>query len=668
MIQRSDKLKDDDRLSIFEYLSQKFSIIPLRGGFASPIEASGDPDEMKRMANKLKRPIESGWEKWCETIRSFNRQDFKADRAGIACGPASDVLVLDVDYIDKFWKVLRFNGIDPMLPPTFAVKSGGRGDRYHYYFRYPNDGKKYSCRSKAECFDVKGIGGQVICPGSLHPETQKPYVIATNEKILDAPNWLLEYSSGAREIFTEEEQDKRSIKKLTKTVRNKASGSELLETGLVDLDSLIAGLLISEDIKQKIMTPYLRGTRSEPSWSVLLGLLNAGVDERTIRSIYQSYPIGEKSREKPDWFEREIEAAKKTIAQNPIGVHMQLGFSSGTNASPSDSEYGIVNAFDVLTAQTNFEFLIDNFWPKDEPLLITGYGGAGKSVLTLQIAMDLVFPPANGFLNKYVVLHGGHRVLFVQSENSLVGMKRRLELIRCAYAIPDDVIREKLFFVGRKKDIRATGDLDSPRFQDVIKKQHDLIEFDILVIDPLISFHSKDENSNDEMRRLLDNFSDFCESLKVSPLIIHHHGKFKQERGVGGGRGASAIGDWSPNTWELEYKEKDKKFRFIHKKARNFMLNDDLSLELSNLRFAVSVQSGSLKNDTTYFVIKALQNLNGVAQTQTVLKNEVVDVYKVENPGKSITAVTAVKYIKDAVGKKAVKTIHGSKGSISYQL
>ena len=65
---------------------------------------------------------------------------------------------------------------------------------------------------------------------------------------------------------------------------------------------------------------------------------------------------------------------------------------------------------------------------------------------------------------------------------------------------------------------------------------------------------------------------------------------------------------------------------------------------------------------------KALQNLNGVASTQTILKNEIVKVYAADNPGKSISAVTAVKYIQDAVGKNAIKTIPGSKGSISYQI
>jgi len=655
LIQRADQLDAGGRLTIFEFLAQTLSLIPLRDGFPTPAEIKAHG--LAKAAKKYKGPIENGWQRWCRKKRPFDQANFSTDRAGVACGPASGVLVLDVDNHHLFEAWIQEKHPDEPLPVTLKVKTGGHGERFHYYFQYPSGDEQYSCCSVKGIFDIRGVGGQVLTPGSLHPETRKPYVVVENVSIAPAPLWLLDMSKKSHG-GKKDHDEQSSLESISK--------KHILEIALVD--TFLSNLNLSDDTKQKILTRFPQGQRSEPSWSVLLGLLNANVDEMTIRRIYQSYPIGEKSREKPGWFEREIEAAKKTIAQNPIGVHMQLGLSSGANASSSDSEYAIVNAFDVLTAQTNFEFLIDNFWPKDEPLLITGYGGAGKSVLTLQIAMDLVFPPGNGFLDKFKVLHGRHRILFVQSENSLVGMKRRLELIRGAYAVPDNVIQQSVFFLGRKNDIRATGDLDSQKFQDVIKKQHDSVGFDILVVDPLISFHNKDENSNDEMRRLLDNFSEFCESLKVSPLIIHHHGKFKQERGVGGGRGASAIGDWSPNTWELEYKEKDKKFKFIHKKARNFMLNDDLALELRNLRFSSDVQQGGSKNDTSYYVIKALQSLNGVASTQTILKNEVVKVYAADNPGKSISAVTAVKYIQDAVGKNAIKTIPGAKGSISYQL
>ncbi|MEL7640334.1 MAG: AAA family ATPase [Solidesulfovibrio sp.] len=656
LVQQADQLDADGRLTIFAVLAQTLSLIPLRNGFPTPAEIE-EHGSLAKAAKKYKAPAEKGWNRWCHEKRPFDRTDFSTDRAGVACGPASGVLVLDVDNSHLFEAWIQEKHPDESLPVTLKVRTGGHGERFHYYFQYPSGGEQYFCRSVEGIFDIRGIGGQVLCPGSLHPETRKPYVFAEIIPIAPAPLWLLEMSKKSDGGKKDDDEQRPP---------DRISEKQILE--IAPLDHFLSNLNLSDDTKQKILTTFPQGQRSEPSWSVLLGLLNANVDEQTIRAIYQSYPIGEKARENPKWFEREIQRAKQTIAQNPIGVDMQLGFSSGANPSSPDSEYGIVNAYDVLTAQTSFEFLIDNFWPKDEPLLITGYGGAGKSVLTLQIAMDLVFPPANGFLDKFKVLHGGHRVLFVQSENSLVGMRRRLELIRGAYAIPDDVIQQKLFFLGRRNDIRASGDIDSKQFQDIIKKQHGVIGFDILIVDPLISFHNKDENSNDEMRRLLDNFSEFCESLKVSPLIIHHHGKFKQERGVGGGRGASAIGDWSPNTWELEYKEKDKKFKFIHKKARNFMLNDDLMLELKSLRFTANLQQSSAKNDTTYYVIKALQNLNGVAQTQTVLKNEVVNVYKAENPTQSISAVTAVKYIDNAVSKNAVKTIPGAKGAISYHL
>ncbi|MFU2209022.1 AAA family ATPase [Solidesulfovibrio sp. C21] len=656
LVQQADQLDADGRLTIFEFLAQIFSLIPLRDRFPTQAEIE-EHGSLAKAAKKYKAPTEKGWNRWCREKRPFDRTDFSTDRAGVACGPASGVLVLDVDNPHLFDAWMQEHHPDESLPVTLKVKTGGHGERFHYYFQYPSGGEQYFCRSVKGIFDIRGISGQVLCPGSLHPETRKPYIFAERAPIAPAPLWLLEMSKKSEGGKKDDDEQSHL---------DSISEKQVLE--IAPVDSFLSNLNLSDDTKQKILTTFPQGQRSEPSWSVLLGLLNASVDEQSIRTIYQTYPIGEKARENPKWFDREIQRVKQIIAQNPIGVNMQLGFSSGANPSSSDSEYGIVNAFEVLTAQTSFEFLIDNFWPKDEPLLITGYGGAGKSVLTLQIAMDLVFPPANGFLNKFKVLHGGHRVLFVQSENSLVGMRRRLELIRGAYAIPEDVIQQKLFFLGRRNDIRASGDIDSKQFQDVIKKHHSLIGFDIIIVDPLISFHNKDENSNDEMRRLLDNFSEFCESIKVSPLIIHHHGKFKQERGVGGGRGASAIGDWSPNTWELEYKEKDKKFKFIHKKARNFMLNDDLVLELKSLRFTANLQQSSGKNDTTYYVIKALQNLNGVAQTQTVLKNEVVNVYKAENPAGSITAVTAVKYITDAVNKNAVKAIPGTRGSISYQL
>uniref|UniRef100_I2Q6K5 RecA-family ATPase n=1 Tax=Desulfovibrio sp. U5L TaxID=596152 RepID=I2Q6K5_9BACT len=681
MILKSEQLADDERLSIFEYLSQKFSVIPLQGGFASPIDAAGDPDELKRMAKKLKRPIESGWNKWCENKRPFERKDFSADRAGIACGPASDVLVLDVDDMGRFWEVLEFNGIEQTLPPTFAVKTGGRGDRYHYYFKYPTDGKKYSNRSKSGCFDVRGVGGQVICPGSLHPETIKPYLVATNEDILDAPEWLLEYSSRSREIFTKEEPESTSRKSFPNTTRADTSDIELSEIISGEMDFFIANLPVSDDVKQKIMTQYTHGSRSEASWSVLLGLLNAKVDERSIRRIYDHYPIGDKSRQKPEWFEQEVERAKNLIAQNPIGVDMQLGFQSGSNDSSSDSGYSFITGLDVLNSPQNFEFIIDNFWPKNEPLLITGPGGSGKSVMTLQIAMDLVFPPQKGLLDRFQVMSSEHKVMFVQSENSLVGLKRRMEIIAKSYPIPPDVIRDKLLFFGKKGDVRSSGDINGDKLKHPLERIHGQTNFDILILDPLISFHDQDENSNDAMRRFLDKFFDFCDKLKVTPLMIHHHGKFRSEKGIGGGRGASAIGDWSANTWELEFVEerKDKDGNvtqvahhlFTQKKARSYESNAKMMLQMKDLRFypivfATSTSAAAKQDVKISFVVEALKSMGGTTANQKLLIQAVMDLCQKNKLPKVPAKATIISWINSAVANGHVKVQDGVGGVKGY--
>lgn len=651
LIQRADQLDAGGRLTIFEFLAQTLSLIPLRDGFPTPAEIE-ECGSLTKAAKKYKGPVENGWQRWCREKRPFDQANFSTDRAGIACGPASGVLVLDVDNSHLFDQWMQENHPSEPLPLTLKVKTGGHGERFHYYFQYPTGNEQYSCRSIRGIFDIRGIGGQLLCPGSVHPETRKPYVFAEIASIATAPTWLLEMSKKSN--ASKGNHAKESIS---------ANVNENLATTVLPVDNSLSDLNLSEDIKQKILTTFPQRERSEPSWSVLLSLLNAGIDEKTIRSIYQRYPIGEKARQSPKWFEREVERAKNLIAQNPIGVDMQGSPVSPPASLSAHSDYFVMNAFEVVSKQTNFEFLIENLWPKDEPLLITGYGGAGKSVLTLQIAMDLVFSPVNGFLDKFKVVHDNHRVLFVQSENSVVAMKRRFEVIRSVYPIPDDIIREKLFFLGRKGDILPADDLSSPSFQDVIRNFHQQIQFDILVVDPLISFHKRDENSNNEMRELLDNFSGFCKNLNVSPLIIHHHGKFKAEKGVGGGRGASAIGDWSPNTWELEYKESVKTFRFIHKKARDFMLNDTLDLQMKYLRFAPLTSSGNTGQSFSQMpksiscVVKAITNLGGHVKTQIELKTEVVKVFNAIDPKEQIKPATARNYILAAVRDGHIKEV-----------
>ncbi|KAF5032670.1 AAA domain protein [anaerobic digester metagenome] len=360
---------------------------------------------------------------------------------------------------------------------------------------------------------------------------------------------------------------------------------------------------------------------------------------------------------------------------------MQLGFSSGANPSSSDSEYDYMNGLDVLSSPQNFEFLIDNFWPKNEPLLITGPGGSGKSVMTLQIAMDLIFPPQNGLLDRFQITSSAHKVLFVQSENSLVSLKRRMDIITKSYAIPQDVIRDRLLFFGKKGDVRSSGNINADKLKRPIERIHGETNFDILVLDPLISFHDEDENSNDAMRRFLDDFFDFCDKLKITPLMIHHHGKYRPEKGIGGGRGASAIGDWSANTWELEFveekKDKDGNLKqiahhlFTQKKARSYESNSKMMLAMTDLRFhpialSTSVGKAAKVDEKMTVVVDALKTLGGTATTQKQLKDAIIEIYKKERPNDPPSEGTAGNDIKRAVKDGIIKEVTSPSGSKTY--
>ncbi|MEA5089268.1 bifunctional DNA primase/polymerase [Solidesulfovibrio sp.] len=167
-------------LDLFERQSKSWSVIPLKPG--------------------QKRPEESGWQKWCSTKRTFRRADFQGRNAGVACGPASGVLVLDVDDVDAFTILAEVHRLE--IPDTFIVRTG-KG-RPHFYYKYPDDGRDYGnlsmkhpMRPKSTVFDMRGLGGQVVAAGSIHPDTGKPYVIERHMAVAPVPAWILKlYNEG----------------------------------------------------------------------------------------------------------------------------------------------------------------------------------------------------------------------------------------------------------------------------------------------------------------------------------------------------------------------------------------------------------------------------------------------------------------------------------------
>ena len=197
-------------------LLQRFSVIPIKG----------------------KRPFEKGWQKYCHEKRVFSKDHFfDADgtelNVGICCGPASGIIVLDVDDVTKFEEARKSKRWS--LPDTFAVETGGGG--LHYYFAYPREGGRLGNRTfKQFGFDIRGTGGQVVAPGSVHPDRAKGTSPLIGNKSLNLPNGCLHWPSRRLHILARK-TERQGLTKIPKTkgllsASERSSSSESFGQGI----------------------------------------------------------------------------------------------------------------------------------------------------------------------------------------------------------------------------------------------------------------------------------------------------------------------------------------------------------------------------------------------------------------------------------------------------
>ena len=124
-------------------------------------KATNDPEQIKKW-----------WKKWPDAL------------IGCATGPDSGIWVLDADYPEGPEQAKQMD-----LPETFIQETGGGG--LQYFFAWNGRNIRNSSRKIAPGIDVRGDGGYVILPPSLHP-AGVVYRWISNQKLSFAPEWLAE--------------------------------------------------------------------------------------------------------------------------------------------------------------------------------------------------------------------------------------------------------------------------------------------------------------------------------------------------------------------------------------------------------------------------------------------------------------------------------------------
>ena len=155
-------------------------------------------------------------------------------------------------------------------------------------------------------------------------------------------------------------------------------------------------------------------------------------------------------------------------------------------------------------------------------------------------------------------------------------------------------------FPSINKSCKVIGfKLTDEKLHDIIRRHHALCPFDVIIVDPYSSFSgASDENDNNQNRKSLDKLTELCDELKVSPILIHHKGKTRNDS-----RGAQAISDWAANIVQLQEQKvkgtRDTIVEFIPTKTRGGMLpesffigfDESLIFTLRNENSVIDIQS-----------------------------------------------------------------------------
>jgi hypothetical protein len=165
------------RAALFYALRLGWPVFPLKPKAKEPLTKHGFKDATTNEAQ-----IRAWWAKW--------------PNANVAIRTGEKFWVLDVDPRhggdQSLMQLVAQHGA---LTDTLQQTTGGGGQQYLY--EIPAH-QKIGCLTKVwDGIDVRGEGGYIVCPPSIHPDTHKPYIWdgltpITKQVIAPAPVWLLE--------------------------------------------------------------------------------------------------------------------------------------------------------------------------------------------------------------------------------------------------------------------------------------------------------------------------------------------------------------------------------------------------------------------------------------------------------------------------------------------
>ena len=295
-------------------------------------------------------------------------------------------------------------------------------------------------------------------------------------------------------------------------------------------------------------------------------------------------------------------------------------YGGKTEEEPSCSIISPISFRDILNEPVYPSWIVNGFILRDDPLMLHAEGGTGKSMfgqyLGLRLAANQVTGNLPDILFNQFIIPQPVSTLLVQSENSRMALFERTRLMVAGEPELERGL-DRCFCPGLCDDPvltfgHFTDQVFLTRIDNAIKTIEDntCFKIQLMVIDPLISFHGEDENSAD-MRKPLDKIREFTSRHEITPLIIHHDNR------LGSYRGSGSIPQFFRSVISLKPKNDGtrKIIQVHHEKCNNSQQFADFFLEMTgNLtfnRYSFAPEDKPGKNERADAVRNALRDMGG---------------------------------------------------------
>lgn len=149
------------------YAACGFNVFPIKPNAKTPLTSHGLKD-----ATTDAGTIAAWWSRWPDA------------NIGVATGRASDFAVLDLDGREGEHSLTHLDG---ELVPTWTALTGNGA---HLWFTYPDHELRNSAGKIGKGIDVRGEGGYVIAPPSVHPNGAVYQWVGAKRKRAAWPDWL----------------------------------------------------------------------------------------------------------------------------------------------------------------------------------------------------------------------------------------------------------------------------------------------------------------------------------------------------------------------------------------------------------------------------------------------------------------------------------------------